>query len=116
VSEIIPRRERFKLYEKGIWAGYFNVDYSASGRKLSIDLFGKSAAFALIADENRHVEGRPLDLWISARIVPPTRIGIDALLLEMGLSEYDKLSILKYTSAEHTNDSCVIDFSSPEKT
>ena len=110
MSRITERRERYRLYEHGEHIGYFNVDYSAQGRKLSVDLFKKSAAFVLAAKDGR-VEGRPLEQWITERIVPPTRIGIDGLLAQMGLSEYDRLAILKYTSARHTSDTCTIDFS-----
>jgi len=110
MPKIVPRRERYKLHEHGEHIGYFNVDYSAEGRKLSVDLFKKSSAFVLAA-KNGRVEGRPLEQWISERIVPPTRIGIDDLLKQMGLSEYDPLSILKFTSARHTSDTCIIDFS-----
>jgi len=112
MKRIEPRREQYKLHEHGEHIGYFNVDYSADGRKLSVDLFKKSAAFVLVA-KNGRVEGRPLEQWINERITPPTRIGIDDLLNQMGLSEYDPLAILKYTSAKHTSDTCMIDFSSP---
>jgi hypothetical protein len=109
--KIEPRSERYNLHEHGEHIGYFNVSYSADGRKLSVELFKKSSAFVLAADKNGRVEGRPLEQWISERIVPPTRIGIENLLAQMGLSEYDPLAILKYTSAKHTSDTCTIDFS-----
>ena len=109
--KIEPRSERYKLHEHGEHIGYFNVDYSVGGRKLSVELFKKSAAFVLAADKHGRVEGRPLEQWVNERIVPPTRIGIDDLLVQMGLSEYDPLAILKYTSAKHTSDTCTIDFS-----
>jgi len=111
MTRIEPRREKYKLHEHGEHIGYFNVDYSVDGRKLSVDLFKKSAAFVLVADKTGRVEGRPLEQWINERIVPPTRIGIDDLLAQMGLSEYDSLAILKYTSARHTSDKVTIDFS-----
>ena len=111
MTRIKPRREKYKLNEYGEHIGYFNVDYSIDGRKFSVDLFKKSAAFVLVADKNGHVGDRPLELWIQERIIPPTRIGIDDLLVQMGLSEYDPLAILKFTSAKHTSDACTIDFS-----
>ena len=111
MMKIEARNERYKLHEHGEHIGYFNVDYSAGGRKLSVELFKKSSAFILVADSAGRVEGRPLEQWINERIVPPTRIGIDNLLAQMGLSEYDPLAILKYTSAKHTSDTCTIDFS-----
>jgi len=111
MSQIKIRRERYKIYENDEWVGYFNVDYSADGRKMSADLFKSSASFVLITDKNGHVEGRKMELWVQERIIPPTRIGVENNLKAMGLSEYDELAILKHTSARHTSDACMIDFS-----
>jgi len=108
---IIPRRERYRIIEKGEHIGYFNVDFTVEGQKLSADLIKPSESFIFLPDKDGHVSHEQTKLWLFDRIVPPTRIGIDDLLRQMGLSEYDQLSILKFTSARHTSDTCTIDFS-----
>jgi hypothetical protein len=108
---ITPRRERYKIFEHDKHIGYFNIDYSVDGRALSADLHAPSESFVLLPDETGHVNHKQIKSWLYDRIVPPTRIGIDDLLLKMGHSEYDQLSILKYTSAKNTSDTCSIDFS-----
>jgi len=107
---ITPKRERYKIYEHGEHIGYFNVDISAEGQRLSAELILPSESFVLYSDSNGRVTHEQIKDWLFERIVPPTRIGIDGLLRQMGLSEYDQLSILKYTSARHTSDTCMIDF------
>ena len=106
------KREQYKInkYEEHI--GYFNVDYIPGvGRQLSADLFKPSESFILLSDANGHVSPDKFELWLIERIVPQTRIGIDKLLADMGLSEYDELGILKYTEGQHASDTCTIDFS-----
>jgi len=107
-------RERYKIFEHGEHIGYFNVDNSAEGERLSADLFKPSESFVLLPDKNGKVTHEQIKEWLFERIVPPTRIGIDDLLQQMGLSEYDQLSILKFTSARHTSDTCMIDFTSDQ--
>jgi len=111
---IVPRRERYKIYEHGSHIGYFNVDFTIDGQRLSAELIKPSESFVLLPDKDGNITHDQLKGWIFERIVPPTRIGIDDLLRQMGLSEYDQLSILKYTSARHTSDTCTIDFSNAE--
>jgi len=108
---IKPTRERYMIYEHDEHIGYFIVDFSVEGQRLSVELIKPSESFILLPDNYGHVTHEKLKEWIYERIVPPTRIGIDDLLHQMGLSEYDQLSILKYTSAQHTSDTCMIDFS-----
>jgi hypothetical protein len=108
---ITPRNERYKIYEHNVHIGYFHVDISTDGQRLSAELFKPSESFVLLSDKNGKVTHEQIEDWVFERIVPPTRIGIDDLLRQMGLSEYDKLEILKYTSARHTSDTCTIDFS-----
>jgi hypothetical protein len=111
MSEII-RRERYKIYEHDDYIGYFNVEFSRkNGRVLTADILKHSESFIFLPDKNGHVSHEKIKEWMSERIVPPTRIGIDELLKQMNLSEYDDLEILKFTSAWHTSDSCIIDFS-----
>jgi len=111
---IVPKRERYKIYEHGSHIGYFNVDLSIDGQQLSAELTKPSESFILLPDKDGKVTHTQIKEWMFERIVPPTRIGINELLKQMGLSEYDQLSILKYTSARHTSDTCIIDFSHPE--
>jgi hypothetical protein len=110
MSRIVPRQERYKIFENEQHIGFFNVVYSIEGRKFSADLFAHSQAFILMPDKQGHISHDKLQSWLIDRMVPPTRIGINDLLRQMGLSEYDQLSILKYTSARHTSDTCRIDF------
>lgn len=113
MPKIVPRHDRYRIYEKDEHVGYFNVDFSVDGRKITADLFKPSRAFVLMPDENGHVTHERMKLWLYERVTPPTRIGIDDLLRQMGLSEYDQLSILKYTSGRHATDEGWIDFSAP---
>jgi len=106
-----PKNERYKIYEHGEHIGYFCVDESVGGQRLSAELFKPSESFVLLPDPDGKVTHEQIQDWLYERIVPPTRIGIDDLLSQMGLSEYDQLEILKYTSARHTSDTCTIDFS-----
>jgi len=108
---IKPRRERYRIFENGEHVGFFNADYSIDGEQFSAELFKPSMSFILMPDNEGKVTHEQIKDWIYERIVPPTRIGIDDLLRQMGLSEYDQFSILKYTSARHTSDNCTIDFS-----
>jgi len=108
MSRIVPRTECYKIYEKGEHIGFFKVAYTVEGRFLSVDLIKESESFMFLP---KHIEHKQVMDWISDRIVPKTRIGIEDNLRQMGLSEYDELSILKYTSARHTSDSCRINFS-----
>jgi len=108
---ITAKRERYKIYEHGKHVGFFYVDYSTDGQRMSADLFEPSESFVFLPDANGHVAHEQIKEWLYERIVPPSRIGIDDLLAKMGLSEYDQLSILKFTSAKHTSDTCEIDFS-----
>jgi len=107
---IIPVRERYRIYEHNEHVGYFNVDISLEGQRFSADLIKPSDSFILLSDSNGRVTHEQIKDWLFERIVPPSRVGIDDLLHQMGLSEYDQLSILKYTSARHTSDTCMIDF------
>lgn len=111
MPRIEQRRESYKIYEHDKHIGFFNIDYSIEGRKFSAEIFAPSQAFILMPDENGHVTHEKIQSWLVDRMVPPTRIGIDSLLQQMGLSEYDQLSILKYTSARNAHDTCRIDFS-----
>ena len=111
MPRITPRVERYKIYENEQHVGFFNVSYSVDGRTFTADLFAPSMAFILMPDGQGHVTHEKIKSWLIDRIVPPTRIGIDDLLRQMGLSEYDQLSILKYTSAKHASDAGWIDFS-----
>jgi len=111
---IFSGRERYKIYEHDEFIGYFNVDFSVEGQRLSADLIKPSESFVLLPDKDGKVTHEQIKGWLFERIVPPTRIGIDDLLRQMGLSEYDQLSILKYTSARHTSDTCMIDFTNRE--
>jgi len=106
-------RERYRIFEHGVHVGYFNVEYSSDGERISAELFGPSESFALITDENGVVTHERIEDWMFERIVPRSRIGIDDLLRQMGLSEYDQMAILKFTSARHTSDTCMIDFTQP---
>jgi len=108
---ISPRCEKFKIYEHNEFIGYFIVDFSVDGQRLSAELIKPSESFIFLPDKDGKVSHEQIKEWIYERIIPPTRIGIDDLLHRMGLSEYDQLSILKYTSARHTSDTCMIDFS-----
>ena len=103
-------RERYKIFERGEHIGYFNIDFSVEGQRLSAELIKPSESFVLLSDKDGIVTHEQMKEWLFERIVPPTRIGIGDLLKQMGLSEYDQLSILKYTSARHTSDECMIDF------
>ena len=105
------KKESYKIFEYGEHIGYFNVLYiKGEGRRLTADLFKPSESFILLPDENGHVSSKMMNLWLTERIIPPTRIGIDDNLRQMGLTEYDELSILKYTSGRHASDTCYIDF------
>lgn len=105
------KKERYRIYEYGKHIGYFNVEYDSLGeRKYSADLFADSESFVLRPDKNGHITHEKIKMWIAERVVPKNRIGINELLHKMGLSEYDELCILKYTSARHTSDTCFIDF------
>ena len=111
MSRIIKRTEKYKIYENEQHVGFFNINYSVDGRTFTADIFAPSQAFVLMPDKNGHVTHEKIQSWLVDRIVPPTRIGIEDNLRQMGLSEYDQLSILKFTSAKHTSDTCRIDFS-----
>jgi len=108
---ITPRHERYKIYEHDEHIGYFHIDLTVDGQQLSAELFKPSESFVLLPDKDGKVTHEQIEDWMYERIVPPTRIGIDELLRQMGLSEYDNVAILKYTSARHTSDTCIIDFS-----
>jgi len=107
---ITPWRERYRIFEHGEHIGYFNIDFTTEGQRLSAELIKPSESFVLLPDRDGKVTHEQIKEWLFERIVPPTRIGIDGLLQQMGLSEYDQLAILKYTSARHTSDTCTIDF------
>ena len=106
------KQHRYKIYEYGKHVGYFNVKcIPGEGRFLTADLFDESESFLLLPDKEGHVSEKKMDLWLTERIVPRTRVGIDDNLKLMGLSEYDELGILKWTEGRHASDTCYIDFS-----
>ena len=106
------KKERYKIYENDEHVGFFNVTCTPGvGRQLTADLFAHCDSFLLLPDENGHVSEQMMELWLVERIIPKTRIGLDANLRLMGLTEYDELAILKYTEGRYASDNCRIDFS-----
>ena len=57
-----------------------------------------------IRDVPQHI----VDRWIDGRIIPPNRQGLYDILKEMGVTEYDRFTMLKYNDAVCQMDSSYI--------
>jgi hypothetical protein len=60
-----------------------------------IDWFFEIMQERKIIDVPQHL----VDMWVDGRIIPPNRQGIEDILREMEVNEYDRFTMLKYNDA-----------------
>lgn len=111
--------ERYPFMKAGKQIGIFSYDTENNNHSLTLieGVDRKDLPWAFIDDRTGKFIGPEeerqsgvINAWINSRIVPPERQNIREILEAIGLKEYDRYKILKYTRCSSRRDSYWIKF------
>ncbi len=114
MERVIKRYEILNGRFEDICIGVLYEDYTQFPMRMHIEVTRDIISPVLplsykpLMDENRVIDHKGVEFWISCRVMPPTQDGCDEKLRQLGLSEYSALALFHLFNGESNRDSLYI--------